>query len=343
MFVTQAQTLTKRLFSTIPQIRNAIQHLKHRSLLEVKGPDASHFLQGLITNDINHLSGGVGSMFTMFLNIKGRILFDALIYKSEPTDVYWIECDSSSSSALYRHLKIYKVRRKVEICGLDNCNVHVLFNSEFVGQQNGEADALSEGYDKIVFPKNSTELKLHDDLLIFKDPRVTQLGFRIVSRNRNNVQNSLKSLVECNELNLYRKLRYTLGIGEGEGDLSSGSSFPLECNCDYLHGISFHKGCYIGQELTARTYHTGVIRKRLMPLFFLKIPTALPENNAIIHNTTNLGKLRGIEDNLGLGLLRINQALELGNISIANGQATVVKPFWWPIELPKEKLNHHHD
>merc|ERR1712198_771277 len=64
----------------------------------------------------------------------------------------------------------------------------------------------------------------------------------------------------------YKELRFRLGVGECPSELQSGKALPLESNVDYLHGVSFHKGCYIGQELTARTHHTGVIRKRIMPL-----------------------------------------------------------------------------
>ncbi|CAH1979930.1 unnamed protein product [Acanthoscelides obtectus] len=135
----------------------------------------------------------------------------------------------------------------------------------------------------------------------------------------------------------YRYHRYNLGIGEGTQDHPPGNSLPLECNCDYLHGISFHKGCYIGQELTARTHHTGVVRKRLMPLCFSKVPSEYPKEDAIIHETKNLGKLRGIEGDVGLGLLRIEQTSKLEQIPVGDGLAKVKKPHWWPIEAVKNK------
>ncbi|KAJ8971297.1 hypothetical protein NQ314_000774 [Rhamnusium bicolor] len=84
-------------------------------------------------------------------------------------------------------------------------------------------------------------------------------------------------------------------------------------------------GCYIGQELTARTHHTGVVRKRLMPLYFSKIPTKLPTDNVILHENVNLGRLRGIEGNVGLALLRISKALNFGEFCVGNGVAKVKK------------------
>lgn len=338
MSLTRAPHQLKRFFAT--QSGNGVQHLKERALIELKGPDACDFLQGVITNDINHIADGAGSMYSMFLNVKGRVLFDALIYKMEEKNCFWIECDSASTSALQKHLKIYKVRRKVEVSCLDY-QVHVLFNLGNISvETDGHCPALND-FNCDVLPKSSTHFTTFKDLLLFKDPRVAQLGFRVISKPASDIIQAVQSLGQCSNTSNYRKLRYSLGVGEGSSDLLFGTSFPLECNCDYLHGVSFHKGCYIGQELTARSHHTGVIRKRLMPLFFSKIPTSLPENSVITHNSVNLGKLRGIEGNLGLALLRINQALEFENISVGNGEARVVRPFWWPVELPKEKLNVH--
>merc|ERR1719422_1958319 len=67
----------------------------------------------------------------------------------------------------------------------------------------------------------------------------------------------------------YKELRFRLGVGECPSELQPGKALPLESNADYMHGVSFHKGCYVGQELTARTHHTGVVRKRIMPLRLL--------------------------------------------------------------------------
>ncbi|XP_050306026.1 putative transferase CAF17 homolog, mitochondrial [Anthonomus grandis grandis] len=331
-----------RFFSSSALSLNALQHLKERSLIQAKGPDVSEFLQGLITNDIHHISEGVGSMFAMFLNNKGRVLYDTIIYKTEEKDSYMLECDSGASSALARHLSMFKVKRKVDISTMDSYKVFVLYNGDIVGQKKVKDFSVLKEYDKDLMPVNSLEFKMVDDMYVFKDPRVLQLGFRVLSPKGSLTETLLNQSIPCSISNNYKKLRYSLGIGEGTEDLPMGNAFPLECNCDYLHGVSFHKGCYIGQELTARTYHTGVIRKRLMPLFFAKIPSNLPEENNIFLDQKRLGKLRGIDGDVGLGLLRVSQALEQKNIPIGDGEATVVKPDWWPIELPKEKLNVQH-
>lgn len=337
MSLLRMNIFVNKLFSTAPRAKTALQQLKERTLIKLEGPDAPEFLQGLITNDIRHISNGVGSMFTMFLNIKGRILYDTLIYKTNVPDLFWLECDSQISNALQKHLKMYKVRRRVDISTLTDHNIHVLFNTEGIQLEPRSASTFSVDYNKEILPTNTNEMKNHRGMLIFKDPRALHLGYRLISPANTNTNEIMKDLFTYENSNAYKKLRYSLGIGEGVDDLSVGNSFPLECNCDYLHGVSFHKGCYVGQELTARTYHTGVIRKRLMPLLFTKLPKTLPENNVIVHNRVNVGKLKGIFENVGLALLRVEKALTFGTITVGDGEADVIRPAWWPIELPKEK------
>ncbi|XP_011500948.1 PREDICTED: putative transferase CAF17 homolog, mitochondrial isoform X2 [Ceratosolen solmsi marchali] len=140
--------------------------------------------------------------------------------------------------------------------------------------------------------------------------------------------------------------RYKLGIGEGVQDLLFGVSFPLEINCDYLHGLSFHKGCYIGQELTARTHHTGVIRKRLMPLIFNNINGKNFEyDEKIINDNGNIvGKIRGYVGTVGLGLMRIGETIASKTLFVKGCTLKIVKPQWWPQESPKIgalKINKH--
>ncbi|XP_060536423.1 putative transferase CAF17 homolog, mitochondrial [Cylas formicarius] len=323
---------TKLFFAknySVSSTGNLLYFLKDRALLRVDGADASHFLQGLITNDVSHLNGTPGSMFAMFLNLKGRVLCDSIIYKHEE-DKFLIECDVQGATTLHKHLKMYKVRRKVNLDHLGDRRLYALWNSEFGGLDMKES-----------FPQSSSEVRIHKGLIIFKDPRVASLGYRIIAEDTEDVKAELSNIIECTmaDYSRYRALRYTLGVGEGPKELPPGNCFPLECNCDYLHGISFHKGCYLGQELTARIYHTGVIRKRLMPLVFTKTATILPEQNIIIHEGVNLGKLRGVEGNVGLGLMRVTQALDVGTVKVGNGEAVIEKPKWWPLELPKEKVN----
>ncbi|RZB39441.1 GCV T domain containing protein [Asbolus verrucosus] len=321
----------KRFLSTS---NNVLEHLKDRTLIRVSGPEVSNFLQGLITNDIEHLNTELGSMYTMFLNSRGRILYDTIIYRCSEEDTYLVECDSQASDTLQKHLKLYRVRRKIDIASLkDELKIYVLFNPNSIREK--VSDKLNES-------SPPTTSRIHRDLFIYRDPRIIDLGSRIIAKIDLNVIEQISEIsgIETNpdHKKNYRWLRYSLGVGEGIHDLPPGDSFPLECNCDYLHGVSFHKGCYVGQELTARVHHTGVVRKRLMPIRLTKSPTKAPDEK-IVHENVNLGKLRGIENNAGLGLLRITKALAVKEIKLGDGFGATYKPKWWPTEAPKEKIN----
>ena len=140
-------------------------------------------------------------------------------------------------------------------------------------------------------------------------------------------------------------MKLSLGIGEGTQDHPSGNCFALESNADFLQGVSFNKGCYIGQELTARIYHSGVIRKRLVPIEFIKCfehqTGQFKENLVIISEKgEKLGKLRSHLGLKGLGLIYVDKLLKnnnqlIGKIDSNDNQIKVkaIKPFWWPKEM----------
>ena len=102
-----------------------------------------------------------------------------------------------------------------------------------------------------------------------------------------------------------------------------------------MHGVSFHKGCYIGQELTARTHHTGVVRKRLMPLEFDQ-PLKTQTEEILDSEGKSAGKVRNIVGNVGLGLLKIDQVLSSPSLTVDGVTSKTWKPSWWPIEAKKK-------
>jgi len=326
-----------------------LEHLNNRSILRVSGNEASTFLQGLITNDMKHLDEGAPNIYTLFLNIRGRVMCDAIVYKSEKNNLYYVECDSQIVDSLQRHLKMYRVRRKIDIEHVgDKINVWSMFGS--IKHLDNGATANKMGKFKLegmIFPcgtLNSKTSKFVDNVMIYEDPRLPDLGLRILAESqigRNEIIKHLDvDISSLESLGDYRAFRYKLGVGEGMHDLPTGKALPLEINCDYLHGISFHKGCYIGQELTARTYHTGVVRKRLMPLLFDNVidkPFAYDEK--ILNESGNVvGKFRGCVTKYGLGLMRINESLSAQQLNVSGINVRVVKPTWWPQESQKETV-----
>lgn len=300
-------------FSTQPLPKFGLEKLENRSVLRVSGNEASAFLQGLITNDMRHLEEGATSMFCMFLNTKGRVVFDSIIYTDTTAEnSFLVECDKAAENLLKKHLTMYKVRRKINI-ECPSVSVYAAFGEQVEQKINELA--------------NTNKI-----LVSSRDPRLKDLGFRLIDQD---------SILAPNCSGLYKELRLGFGVGEGIEELPTGNCFPLEANCDYLHGVSFHKGCYIGQELTARTHHTGVVRKRLMPIFVEKITNLPPIDTPIVNpDGKNVGKLRGIsQSGKGLALLRVVEVLKTPNdLIIGDLRAVTQKPDWWPSEASKDKL-----
>ncbi|XP_046480006.1 putative transferase CAF17 homolog, mitochondrial [Neodiprion pinetum] len=334
-----------------------IEHLSKRSLLRVSGTESSSFLQGLITNDMRHLDEGKASMYTMFLNTKGRVMFDAILYRTHEIGVYLLECDSRALMSVQKHLKLYRVRRKIDIDDLSNeMKVWALFDPDKASIESWNAGANITKKIKLegqIFPCDSlvdivdtSSSKVIENIRIYPDPRFSGLGFRILSdlgtQTGDIVARIDPDTVESKEVSTgYRSLIYKLGIGEGCDDLPPGKALPLESNCDYLHGVSFHKGCYIGQELTARTYHTGVVRKRLMPITLESSPPEPIQYDQSITDESekSIGKLRGHVNENGLGLVRIAEALTAQSLRISGLKGKALKPVWWPQEAPKESAS----
>lgn len=326
-----------------------LEKLTGRSLIRVHGPQSREFLQSLITNDINHLPSDVDgtsdnispgeyasrnvslSIYTMFLNKAGRVLYDAIVYKPMPNEeTYLIECDRQIDTELQTHLKIFRVRKKIDIDIISNeRSVWVAFQPKVL-KDNGSTGCL----ERQVFK---------DDTLITSDPRLPQLGSRIIAPQDSNIAELISDVkfTEAPE-DEHQFHRYRLGIGEGVFELPVTKCFPLESNCDYLHGVSFHKGCYLGQEFTARTHHTGVVRKRLLPVqFSTGRLTTKSSRNVETSNGVVLGKVRGFQLDLGLALLKFEVALQEESKLVFGGAndegitGRAIRPNWWPHEAPK--------
>lgn len=310
-----------------------LQKLSGRSLIRVHGELATDFLQSLITNDIHHLTDttrkNATSLYTMFLNKNGRVLYDSIIHKPKQTEnTYLVECDRHIDLELQKHMKIFRVRKKIDIDVLGReQSLWVAFDPE-------------ASYDEGVLPVTKSD----GSLFLSNDPRVRQLGTRIIAPSELSI---LDALPECKLVSVagdkeYTEHRYRLGIGEGVEELPIGKCFPLEANCDYLHGVSFHKGCYLGQEFTARTHHTGVVRKRLMPVRFEgegRLTTKSSKHVETTHGIV-LGKIRGLSGDSGLALLKFEAALKETSALVFGGAGDegvigrTMRPTWWPQEAP---------
>ncbi|XP_063308867.1 putative transferase CAF17, mitochondrial [Pelobates fuscus] len=287
-----------------------------RSLLRLRGPHTPAFLQGLITNDAARLNEG--AMYAHLLNVQGRSMYDVILYRlstenDDPSDIL-LECDISAVEPIQSHLKVYNFRKKVDVQPCPELSVWAVISSQ---------TNLEPPNKKLPAPA----------VLCTPDPRVAVMGWRLVAQTGANVKDLLPNC-QMGCFHDYCKHRYEQGVPEGVHDIPPGVALPLESNVVYLNGISFSKGCYVGQELTARTHHTGVIRKRLVPV---RLPSPLTPGTQGLEIITASGKAAGKYraglGDLGLALLRlahVNEELHMkvDNQGLVNVKASI--PEWWP-------------
>ncbi|CAN7998773.1 unnamed protein product, partial [Ixodes hexagonus] len=320
------------------QKRVVCEPLRARKLIRLRGKDTLPFLQGMITNDTKHLSVdpqpsvSTSCMYAMMLNAAGRVLYDFLLYKPDPRsdDEILLECDADARSTVLKLFNLYKLRKNVKLEPCDDLGAWAAFHP-FCG-------AVDEP------PPAETVITVAGDLAVnVRDPRLHLLGHRVLLNSKEDLIASnptFETASQDQSESSYAKLRYQLGVSEGLRELPPANCFPLECNADYLSGVSFHKGCYVGQELTARTHHTGVVRKRIMPVVLLdhtndEIPVDTPIKDG---SDKAVGKFRVHRGQVGLALLRVDEALSASELSVGPVRLSTVKPGWWPPKVSKRHV-----
>lgn len=311
----RARSVIRPLNRTIRTLctESRVVKLQNRSVIRLEGHESREFLQGLITNDIHHLGGAGSSIYSLFLNKAGRVMYDAIIYGSEEKNEIFVETDESVCQDLRKHIMIYRIRRKISIDQVDDeYAVWAAYGGDLKGDSN-LADSCH-------------------------DPRVLGLGRRILTRSSDN---TVAKQLPVGTLREYNQHRFTLGVPEGVKEITPGKAFPLEVNCDYMHGLSVNKGCYLGQEFTARTYHTGVVRKRIMPIeldasFVTDPDEELVNKEVVTAEDKPGGKVKALVGRVGLGLLRIEMVLASERLRVNKTiPVKTWKPSWWPIVAPK--------
>ena len=247
--------------------------LEDRGILYINGVDAKEFLQNMISNDINRVNEN-NSCFASLLSPQGKFLFAFIIAKHKSG--YFIECEKLQVEALFNQLSVYKLRSKVEIMNLSNEFVVAAFNREKFLKFEGAKD----------IPGNTIKY-IEDPILL--DPRNKNLGARLII-NLEKLYLSLKKLeLKNSPVSEYYQLSHELGIAQKNMNKLQNKLFGIECNFDELNGIDFKKGCYVGQENTARIKLKNKLSKRLLPIKLLS--GKLTEGAPIYTNNIEIGKV----------------------------------------------------
>ena len=247
--------------------------LADRAILYVNGEDANEFLQNLISNNMNKVNDE-NSCFTSLLTPQGKFLYEFIVVKHKTG--FFIDCEKAQVDGLYKQLNVYKLRSKVEILNLSNEFVVAAFSyNKFLTFDGAKSNP---GF----------TLKYREDP-IFLDPRNKELGARLII-NLEKLYLSLKKLdLHDTDIEEYYSLSHKLGIIPKDLNKLQNKLFGIECNYEELNGIDFKKGCYVGQENTARIKLKNKLSKRLLPIDLIK--GRLTEGESIYYKENEIGKI----------------------------------------------------
>ena len=285
--------------------------LDDRAILYINGEDAKEFLQNLISNDINKVSD-VNSCFSSLLTPQGKFLYEFIIVKHKSG--YLLDCEKPQAEELFKQLSLYKLRSKVEILNLSNEFVVAAFSHE-------KFLTFDEAKDQ-----PGCTIKYREDP-IFLDPRNKNLGARLII-NLEKLYLSLKKL-DLHDANLkeYYSLSHSLGIVPKDLNKLKDKLFGIECNFEELNGIDFKKGCYVGQENTARIKLKNKLSKRLFPINVIN--GKLHEGESIYNNEIEIGKVL-IDSDYPFALIKyLNENFdEKANFKTKEASININKPNW---------------
>ena len=278
--------------------------LGHRRLLALSGADRRDFLQGLVTGDLHRLSPE-RAIWAALLTPQGKYLFDFFVLEPDG-DRLLLETDAGRASALLARLSMYRLRARVEIADPGEAFAVIAIPGE-------RAPARFD------LPAEAGAARRIGEAMLFVDPRHPAMGVRLVLPRGAPLPDPVEAMEETG-IEAYEELRLALGIPEST-DLVPERSLPLEYNFAELGGVAFDKGCYIGQEVTARMKHRGRLRKRLLPVE-VEGPAA-PGDPVLAADGREAGELRSVRDRRALALLRLDH---LGR-ELRAGEATI-RPRW---------------
>ncbi|MBI1364118.1 MAG: folate-binding protein [Proteobacteria bacterium] len=278
----------------------SIVHLSDRGLLGLSGPDAKTFLQTMVTNSLSQLKPDQ-PLYAAHLTGQGRFLYDFFIIET-PTHLL-LDVARDQLMPLAKALHSYQVQNKVEY------------------------DDMSGDYSIYAIIGDDVDKKTITNGKIYADPRLNALGLRAV------VPVNAPQPATNATLTDYHAHRIRLGVPDGQMDASPGKTILNEMCLADLHGIDYKKGCYVGQELTARTHFRTQPKKRLMQVTFNGI--APPLGTPVMRGGLEIGTLYSTTaDGHGIAILRLSEVAKGEPLLAGNMQLTARKPDWATYTYP---------
>jgi folate-binding protein YgfZ len=270
-----------------------IAPLPDRGVVAVDGPDALTLLQGLLTNDIRRLDAAP-ALFAGLLSPQGKILFDFFVVRTPQGVLLDVERDRAGD--LVKRLSLYKLRAAVTI------------------------KDVSADHDVMAIFGGSQTMRVD---LVYDDPRLAALGARAI------VAKTEHAVVTTTAAD-YHDFRIGVGVPEGGRDYAYGDAFPHEALFDQLDGVSFTKGCYVGQEIVSRMEHRGTARRRIVPV--LSTAGKLVEGQPVLGGDVEIGRIGSVAGERALAMIRLDRAQEFAEkgVLLRAGDSTLVLdiPAW---------------
>lgn len=296
--------MPEKFFATLPE----------RGLIAVDGDDSRPFLQGLISNDARNATPE-RALYSALLTPQGKFLHD--FFLCQIGEALILDCEGPRAADLKRRLGIYKLRSKISIAErTSDFAVAALFGAEAVAAlglapESGAAKPLGGG-------------------IVFVDPRLAPAGARAILPKAD-ARATLEGLGFAEAgAEAYDRHRIVLGLADGSRDMEVDKAILLENGFDELHGVDWMKGCFMGQELTARTKYRALIKKRLVPVA-IEGSTPAP-GTPLMLDGKEAGEMRSARDGVGLALVRLDAwtegATEGRPLAAAGATVTPRKPVW---------------
>lgn len=261
-----------------------------RDIVEISGTDQRNFLQGLISQDIEKVTSE-NCVYGTLLTPQGKFLHDFIILQKD--DLLVFDCEQGRSADLISRLSRFKLRADVHLQSHPETIVYAVF---------GDGAAERVGIDQTV-----GATMLVGDVLLSVDPRTEDLGCRLIGPEASIIKFLQDHDIPEVAFDAYDQRRIARGVPDGTRDLEVEKSILLESNIDELHGIDWEKGCYMGQELTARTKYRGLVKRRLHA--FETTVNAAEPGDPILSGDKEVGNVRSTNGNLLLASIRTD-ALE---------------------------------
>jgi folate-binding protein YgfZ len=280
-----------------------------RGVIAISGEDRCTFLQGLVSNDVQRVSPE-RAVYAALLTPQGRFLHDFFI--AAVGDTFYLDCEAERRDDLRRRLSLYRLRSKVTLAdATEHFAVALLFGEDALPRaglspETGRGAALDGG-------------------AVYVDPRLPQLGARAFLPRASAADTLSRLGFTAGTSEAYDRMRLSLGVPDGSRDLPIEKAILLENGFDELNGVDWQKGCYMGQELTARTRYRGLVRKRLLPVAIDGPPP--PPGTPVMRGDTEAGVMRSSRDGLGLALLRLED-LDTGTLTAAGSRISPSRPDW---------------